>query len=31
MSSKNIADIDRNLSVQSILPEGVRLHSVIKI
>lgn len=30
MSSKNIADIDRNLSVQSILPEGVRLHSVLE-
>ncbi|MBO5973611.1 MAG: hypothetical protein J6Q16_02815, partial [Clostridia bacterium] len=30
MSSKNISDIDRNLAVQSILPESVRLHSVLE-
>ena len=28
MAQKNIAEIDRNLAVQSILPEGVVLHSV---
>ena len=30
MAQRNIAEIDRNLAVQSNLPEGIRLHSVLE-
>ena len=30
MAKKNIAEIDKNLAVTSVIPEGVRLHNVLE-